>query len=55
MLNSKGSARLAVYLRNLTKSEKITLILNKVTMHLSLDMTKKRFLAGETIIKVSKV
>ena len=54
MLNSKGSARLAVYLKNLTKSEKIILILNKIIMHISLDMNKKRFFAGETIIKVSK-
>jgi len=54
MLNSKGSARLAVYLKKLSKTEKLTLILNKVLMHLSLDKNKKRFFAGETIIKVSK-
>jgi hypothetical protein len=54
MLSSKGSARLAVYLKNLTRTEKLILILNKLIMHLSLDMNKKGFFAGDTIIKISK-
>ena len=54
MLNSKGSVRVKELASNLSLSEKITFVMNKINLKLTYDSNRKKYLSGKPIRVVKK-